>query len=250
MEPLCEGVPGRFFRPDRAHTTAARRGGRDPARETRSRPEFRSGTHFRSADQSRSDCHGDRLLGFDGGIARSRFPHISFRKANAEKIPFDENSFDVVVSNFVVHHLARPDAVFREVARVLKPEGRFAFTVFAAPEKQSSIGAFFQAVEANHSLEELPHGPLFGVTDLGLYSSMLREAGLLSPQFDFRSILWRTSSLDPVVESFRCWGNIELLPEEVQERIDAATRGNLQPYATDDGYALPHEVLLGSASAG
>jgi SAM-dependent methyltransferase len=97
-------------------------------------------------------------------VAQSRYPEITFRRADAEKLPFEAESYDAVVANFVVHHLARPEIVFREVNRVLKPRGRFAFSVWGAPEEQSSIGAFFGAVMAHHDLEELPHGPLFGVT--------------------------------------------------------------------------------------
>jgi ubiquinone/menaquinone biosynthesis C-methylase UbiE len=52
--------------------------------------------------------------------AQSRYPHITFRQANAEQLPFDDGVFDAVVSNYVVHHLARPEVVFREVSRVLK----------------------------------------------------------------------------------------------------------------------------------
>jgi ubiquinone/menaquinone biosynthesis C-methylase UbiE len=59
-------------------------------------------------------------------------------------LPFDDARFEAVVSNFVVHHLARPDVVFREVCRVLEPGGSFAFVVFERPEAQSSIGAFLR----------------------------------------------------------------------------------------------------------
>jgi len=43
----------------------------------------------------------------------------------AERLPFAAASLDVVLSQWVVEHLARPDAVFAEVARVLRPGGAF-----------------------------------------------------------------------------------------------------------------------------
>ena len=67
-------------------------------------------------------------------VAQSRYPEITFRQADAEKLPFEAESYDAVVANFVVNHLARPETVFREVNRVLKPRGRFAFAVWGAPE--------------------------------------------------------------------------------------------------------------------
>lgn len=42
-------------------------------------------------------------------------------------IPYDDATFDVVFSDNVLEHLADPVSVFREVARVLKPGGRYLF---------------------------------------------------------------------------------------------------------------------------
>ena len=42
-----------------------------------------------------------------------------------EKIPYESESFDIVVSDNVLEHLVDPVAVLNEVARVLKPGGRF-----------------------------------------------------------------------------------------------------------------------------
>lgn len=41
------------------------------------------------------------------------------------RIPFDDNSFDVVVSNQVFDHTEKPRPVFAEIRRVLKPGGVF-----------------------------------------------------------------------------------------------------------------------------
>ena len=47
--------------------------------------------------------------------------------ANGEQMPFEAEAFDTVVSNNVLEHLANPTSVFAEVARVLRPGGRFIF---------------------------------------------------------------------------------------------------------------------------
>lgn len=180
-------------------------------------------------------------------VAQSRFPEITFRQADAEQLPFEENSFDAVVANFVVHHLARPGKVFGEVHRVLKPGAKFVFTVWGAPEEQSSIGAFFGAVAAHHDLGELPHGPLFGVTEQSIYEPMLSEAGLENCQLSIHEMTWRTPTLDPVLKGFWDWGNMATLPSDIQEKIRATTRKNARPYKQDGGYAFPHAILFGSA---
>jgi arsenite methyltransferase len=54
------------------------------------------------------------------------FNNVSFRKSYIESIPFDDNSFDVVISNGVINLSAEKEKVFQEIARVLKPGGRMA----------------------------------------------------------------------------------------------------------------------------
>jgi ubiquinone/menaquinone biosynthesis C-methylase UbiE len=49
------------------------------------------------------------------------------RVSDAGEIPYAAESFDLVFSDNVLEHLDEPDAVFKEVARVLKPEGVFLF---------------------------------------------------------------------------------------------------------------------------
>jgi SAM-dependent methyltransferase len=47
--------------------------------------------------------------------------------ADGRGLPFAAGSFDLVTANMVLEHLPDPDAVFAEVARILKPGGRFVF---------------------------------------------------------------------------------------------------------------------------
>ena len=55
-----------------------------------------------------------------------REDHVTFRRARIEELPFDDGSFDVVISNGVVNLSADKPAVFAEAARVLRPGGRLA----------------------------------------------------------------------------------------------------------------------------
>ena len=180
-------------------------------------------------------------------VAQNKYPEITFRQADAEQLPFEAGSFDSVVANFVVHHLARPEIVFREVNRVLRPGGRFAFAVWGVPEEQSSIAAFFGAVMAHHDLEELPHGPLFGVTERSVYEPLLTQAALEDCSLSIHEVTWKADSLDPILKGFWDWGNMAALPAEVQTKIEESTRENAQPYEKDGRYTFPHSILFGSA---
>jgi ubiquinone/menaquinone biosynthesis C-methylase UbiE len=53
--------------------------------------------------------------------------HVDGRVADAESLPYDDDTFDLVVGHAVLHHIPDLDLAMREVLRVLKPGGRFVF---------------------------------------------------------------------------------------------------------------------------
>ncbi|MBC8092824.1 MAG: methyltransferase domain-containing protein, partial [Pseudonocardia sp.] len=52
---------------------------------------------------------------------------VDGKVADAERIPYDDDTFDVVVGHAVLHHIPDVELALREVLRVLKPGGRFVF---------------------------------------------------------------------------------------------------------------------------
>lgn len=78
--------------------------------------------------------HGENeVIGLDSSekmleLAREKFPRVQFIKGDIEKLPFEDNSFDIVFAAFVIVHLKYPDRAFDEVYRVLKPGGTFFLT--------------------------------------------------------------------------------------------------------------------------
>jgi len=50
--------------------------------------------------------------------------NVEFVEAEAERLPFPDESFDVVISNGVIDLIPDKDAVFAELVRVLAPGGR------------------------------------------------------------------------------------------------------------------------------
>ena len=50
---------------------------------------------------------------------------IEGKVADAEKLPYDDDTFDLVIGHAVIHHIPDVELAFREMLRVLKPGGRF-----------------------------------------------------------------------------------------------------------------------------
>ncbi len=58
-------------------------------------------------------------------LARTTSHNLQFQEGGAEALPFEDASFDLVISNGVLNLVPNKDAAFREIARVLRPQGEF-----------------------------------------------------------------------------------------------------------------------------
>ena len=70
------------------------------------------------------DMTPEMLAKARGAAAAMRVSNVEFVEAEAERLPFPDASFDVVISNGVIDLIPDKDAVFTELYRVLAPGGR------------------------------------------------------------------------------------------------------------------------------
>jgi ubiquinone/menaquinone biosynthesis C-methylase UbiE len=95
-------------------------------------------------------------------LARADHPGIRFEEADAEVLPFADESFDAVVANFGIHHVAEPNRALAEARRVLRPGGRVAFTSGRRPLK-TLRGGFCSRRSRRMATSKLPiHRPQAG----------------------------------------------------------------------------------------
>jgi ubiquinone/menaquinone biosynthesis C-methylase UbiE len=64
------------------------------------------------------------LAGARAAAAEMGATNVEFVEGDAERLPFPDESFDVVISNGVIDLAPDKDAVFSELQRVLVPRGR------------------------------------------------------------------------------------------------------------------------------
>ena len=72
--------------------------------------------------------------------------NASFRRGNAVKLDFPDESFDAVTSNYVYHNITGKDkqALLLETLRVLKKGGTFAIHDLMSPRRYGDMQAFVQ----------------------------------------------------------------------------------------------------------
>ncbi|HEY0166558.1 MAG TPA: methyltransferase domain-containing protein [Jatrophihabitans sp.] len=61
---------------------------------------------------------------------RRRLPEVEVQQARAERLPFDDEAFDLVLAQLVVHFMDDPEAGIAEMARVARPGGVVAACVW------------------------------------------------------------------------------------------------------------------------
>ena len=135
-------------------------------------------------------------------MARAMYPQVRFEQADAQALPFPQDSFDAVVIAFGMCHLPDPDAALREAFRVLKGAGTVAFTVWDMPERAVGLGALYSAVRAHGSLDVgLPAGPNFFLfSEEASSMNALLRAGFVSPSFRQVPQTWHMSAPDQLFD--------------------------------------------------
>jgi SAM-dependent methyltransferase len=167
-----------------------------------------------------------------GGIT-----NVEFHQATIDALPLADGSVDVVISNCVINLAADKRAVFREIARVLKPGGRLAVSDIALKKPLPAeigqnllayVGCIAGAIMIDDYRRWLSEAGFNEVAvidsgkDLNAYSKVENQAGCCSPT--------TSSSTLPVAQGGGCCGGGA--GEAVHEGLkDILRRYNINDYA-------------------
>jgi ubiquinone/menaquinone biosynthesis C-methylase UbiE len=117
------------------------------------------------------DLTAEMLKKARGLARREGITNVTFRRADVNRLPFPDGSFDVVVTRASFHHFPAPGRVLKEMARVMKRNGRMLISDNTSkddPEKSRLQNRLEKLRDPSH-VEMLP---------LKKWRKLFKEAGL------------------------------------------------------------------------
>lgn len=174
------------------------------------------------------------------------FTNVEFYLSTIDKVPLPDNSVDCVISNCVINLAPDKAAVFKEIARILKPGGRVAVSDIALKkalpaEVANDISAYTGCIAGAVLIEKYKQGLLEAgfslvevvdsAADLNAYAKLENQSGCCASPADAAKATATTStaccSSAPVEPASSCCS-----PSELQEDpSELLSRYNVNDYA-------------------
>jgi SAM-dependent methyltransferase len=147
------------------------------------------------------------------------YNNVEFYLSTIDRIPLPDASVDCVISNCVLNLAPDKPAVFREIARVLKPGGRLAISDIALKHQlpqavAGSLAAYVGCIAGAIRIDDYRNGLLAvgfehveildSGADLNAYAKVENQAGCCSPAMDAANPLQAAGSPLPTVETSCC----------------------------------------------
>jgi len=113
---------------------------------------------------------------------------------DAHRLPVRSQSFDLVLSNLLLEWCHEPDAVFGEVARVLRPKGLFTFTT-VGPDTLKEVRELWRGVD--------PFTHVHRFIDMHDFGDALLRAGFAEPVMDTERLTVTYRDLSTLLDEIR-----------------------------------------------
>jgi len=165
-------------------------------------------------------------------------PNAAFAQTDATALPFGAATFDLVTCRLAAHHFSDAAAAFREVARALRPGGRFVLVDNYAPN-EPALDAFLNELETLRDASHVRNHTIAG------WRALLEAAGLRTT---VESELMTTKLVT------EAWLERSQTPPdratEVRSRLRDASSAERDAFRiTETTFAVPKVVILAWRSA-
>ena len=183
--------------------------------------------------------------------AKAFYPKINFQLMDAEELQFNDEIFDVILMNFGILHLAKPERAIAEAFRVLKPGGKFLFTVWDRPIRSKAFDLIMSALKEEGDLNvPLPEGPdFFKFSDPNTSKEILSNTGFGSFEAQSVEFRWILNSSEELFQAFyrggiRIGGILRAQKPEVIRKITEKLEQKTRPFERDKRLEIPISAML------
>lgn len=186
-------------------------------------------------------------------VAEQLAPAIEWRQGVAESLPYPDQTFDVVVSQFGLMFFTDRYQALREMLRVLAPGGKLAVAVWDALENSVAYPLEVELLErfAGQRAADALRAP-FVLGDQNELTALFENAGVKSVMIATRTGTARFPNIRSMVEAdLRGWlpvMGVELKEQQIQ-RILQEAESALQEYVTREGQVVfdsPAHIITGT----
>ncbi|MFQ5946924.1 MAG: class I SAM-dependent methyltransferase [Anaerolineae bacterium] len=147
----------------------------------------------------------------------------AFLLGDASQIPFDDASFDAVISLDVLEHVADQDSCLAEMARVLKPGGRL--LLWTLNRNQKYTWNWWLERFGIEVYERSAHDPTL-LPDVSSVRSQMEEAGISIERLDLFNSFFSLALDEAIMITVSAFQNLDLF-ERRGRRFEAAGRAFL-----------------------
>lgn len=181
-------------------------------------------------------------------VARRVTPGITWREGMAEDVPFDDGSFDAVVSQFGLMFFEDQVTALKEMHRVLRPDGRLVVAVWDSLERSPG----YQAVTAllqrlfGTSIADAMRAP-FTLGETADVLQLFDKAGIKNASLETVVGTASFPSIDAWVHTdIKGWTLADLIDDEQYALFETEARKELAQFADKDGrvsFASPAHLV-------
>ena len=184
-----------------------------------------------------------RVVGLDPNeqmlaVARRKSAVVTWQLGRAESLPFDDASFDAVVSQFALMFFESKPAAIAEMLRVLRPRGRLVIAVWDALERAPGYLVLTELLRElfGSSVSSAMHAP-FALGDRHDLLRLLVDAGAAGVDVRTQLGIVSFTSADAMISTERAcvWTLGGLLDAHQFAQLRRRARGVLQPFIRSDG---------------
>lgn len=181
-------------------------------------------------------------------VAKRKAPQIEWRQGIAEELPFDNHSFDAVVSQFGLMFFEDKRAAITEMVRVLRPGGHLAVALWDSLQNSPGYAALVALLQRLFG-QEAANGlrAPFSLGDVPALQPLFSHAGLPNVAITTRPGIACFPSIQSwVYTEIKGWVLADLLDEAQFELLLKEAEQVLSPFVTTQGtvsFSAPAHIV-------